>query len=70
MARLLLVASTLIRLLCWHKASQIEEQAEAHHQKLKSGFDAPGVRGSGVALLVINLSLMLIVVSCCLALIP
>lgn len=64
-ARLLL----LMWLLCWHKASQIEIEAEAHHQKKSLVFDAPGVRGCDEAPQVINLCLMLVVVWCSLALI-
>lgn len=69
LARLLLVASTVKWRLHRHKASQLDEQVEARHQKGKSSFEAPVVRGSDEALQVINLSLTLIAVSCCLALI-
>lgn len=68
-ARLLLVASTVKWRLHRHKASQLDEQVEARHQKGRSSFEAPVVRGSDEALQVINLSLTLIAVSCCLALI-
>lgn len=67
-ARLLLVASTVKWRLHRHKASQLDEQVFVIKKETQV-FEAAVVRGSDEALQVINLSLTLIAVSCCLALI-